>query len=270
MTQTMRNDDDAVPETVGHAIDKRILAMTTGREMSPMVRLAFDGALGTADYYHILELMPQGNPAALRKVPLEFMRYQSKDPLEEWEYLAGQRFRQDFEIAHRSGSTTVDYSRGAMFDTDMARANRAAGYEGRGYASPTSAVDVSQARIDAMSRRGSFAKHNKTSAWFLEAVIGFELWPKECATFLGEDVRYVSRRFREALHDAAGFYRIHVQASSKPRQIASCSPMPGSLARRSAEIGAGAAKTDAPLPNSQQTETPASDQMRAKEVDHVA
>lgn len=230
----VKTDDqwDAPPENtaLGDALDRRIMELTSHEEkLTPSARLSLYGSLGTADFYHIEELTRgAGEPKALRKVPLEFMRFQSKDCLEEWEYLAGQRWRGDFDAANRSGGMSVDPTRGDMFDTDAARKHRAAGYYGKGASRNHTAVDITSSRIDAMHRRGEFAKREPRSAWLLDAVVGFEIWPKDIATMWGQDVRYVGPRFREALQDAASFYRIAYKAMVK-QNVRAYQPAPGEL-----------------------------------------
>lgn len=214
-------DAEPSPQSLGRALDHRILQLTTAprANLTPMQRLALIGGLGPADFHHIRELTPGGDPAALKKVPLEFMYFQSKDKIAEWEYLAGQRFRHDFDIAHSQAKMVSNIMAGSMYDTETTRKHRSEGWHGKGGARNYSAHSIADARIDAMSRRGAFMSDKLISFYLAELIIGHEFWPKEIAAYMGDDPRYIGKRFREALADLAGFYRIHVQACPRPRPI---------------------------------------------------
>jgi hypothetical protein len=211
MTQKSPRDEwDCPPDVtdLGHAIDRTILKQTDGN-LSPAVKIAFDGALGIHDLPRIQDALAGIEIVAPhRQSPVDGLRANHRNPLLDWEWLAAQRFRVDFDIAHTAGGT-VNYERMGMFDTDLARKHRAAGYSGKGASRVASASGLADARLDAMQRRGAFAAQNRMSFWLAEAIVGFELWPKDVARVLKENPDYVGRRFREALHDLAGFYRMH-------------------------------------------------------------
>lgn len=199
-------------------IDAAILALTEGRELPPAVRIAFEGAMGVDDIHRIhdqlrgIEII-----APHRATPIEFMRLHPNQPLADYQYLAACKFREDFDTAHSMSSGVTNYARGEMYDTDLARADRARGYHGKGASRSASAGGHSDARLMAMHRRGAFAGIYRMSFWLAEAVIGFEIWPKAIADHWGEDQKYVGRRFREALDDLASFYRMHVRGPNQGR-----------------------------------------------------
>jgi len=199
------------------AMDQAILD-GTARNATPAMRLAFDGALGVDDLQRIHDQLHGIEIIAPHpRSPVEFLAYQAKDKLAEWEVRTTERFRLDFDLAHRPSAGVVNYDRLALHDTALAREHRAAGYAGKGAARTYSSGDVSDARIGAMQRRGAFLAASRTSFWFLEAIVGFELWPKDLAPHLGWDVRRVGYRFREAVADAAGFYRMHAKGPERSR-----------------------------------------------------
>lgn len=211
MAQTASDEWDEAPtvDEVGRALDRRILEQTT-KGMPPLARIAFEGAMGTADIQRIREQIGQIEIIAPHsRSPVEFMCSHPKDKLAEWEKLACDRFRLDFDTAHRSSSMTVNYDALAAHATDRTRAHQRHGYSGRSAMRMPRMHDTSTARISAMQRRGAFAARHPLSFWLAEAIIGWELWPKDIAPYLEEDARTIGRLFRVAIADLAGFYRLH-------------------------------------------------------------
>lgn len=201
---------------LGPNFDHRIGSIIARSKLSPMARLCVFGAVNVLDAKDMeagIVLDARGG-GGTGKSPLEFYAFQSRDPLEEWEYLAGLRFREDFDLAH-GGSGTLNLERMSLYATEATRMQHAQGYVGRSAARVSQAGDLSVARIDAMGRRGDLAKQCHVSFWLAEHIIGYDFWPKEVAQYLGVDVRYIGPRFREALQRIAGFYSVVFTSKSR-------------------------------------------------------
>ncbi|MGE0698024.1 MAG: hypothetical protein AB7O57_02915 [Hyphomicrobiaceae bacterium] len=214
------------PEDLVRALDRRILEAT--RSPSPAMRLAFDGALGVHDIARIHDALHGIEVVAPHpRAPIDFMRTNAKEPLAHWEEVTAERFRLDFDLAMSQSAGVLAYDRLGHHDTDLTRKHRSAGYSGRGVSRSTSRGGGGEARLAAMQRRGAFAGQHHMSFWLLEAIVGFELFPKDVAPHLGWDARRVGWRFRDALADAAGFYRVHAKGlNSLPIKVATSLPGP--------------------------------------------
>jgi hypothetical protein len=188
-----------------------------------------------AQFYRGLELLlsKEVKPAGLAplqrigfdgRAPLDYLYFQSRDRLEYWEWIAGKRFEYDWQRARTDAPVTVSLdglmlAKVARPTAEQRRRERlnpttfrpAAGRRVR------SKPELGDSRLDAMARIGRLQDEvSKISFWLLEQVIGTERTLKQVAELLGEDQRYVGRRFREALWDAAGHYRM--VPSSRPRR----------------------------------------------------
>lgn len=206
-------DAEPTPENYGRALDDRILNLTSAGEVPPAAKIAFDGATGVDDLSRLHDAVQSIEIIAPHKAtPIEYMRRQARNPLAEWEYLAAMRFRADFDVVHASSSGVANYASMGMYDTALSRQHAKAGYTGKGASRMASTGGIADARLSAMQRRGAFAQGAGHMSFYLaEAIIGLELWPRDVAAHLGESPDYIGRRFREALHDLAGFYRLHAR-----------------------------------------------------------
>ena len=198
----------AASELMG-SLDHRIYELTKSN-MTPLMKLEFDGSLGVADIQHIHEqLMGIEIIAPHPRSPVEYWMTSARDKLTEWQTATCDRFRADFEFAMASYSGVMNYENIGFHDTELTRKHRAAGYGGRGASRHYSRTEIADQRLAAMQRRGAFQKANHRAFWFCEAIIGFELWPKDLAPHLQIDLREVRSHFNLALMSAAGFYRLH-------------------------------------------------------------
>jgi hypothetical protein len=224
-------------DDLGPSLDSKIAFLTQEKALPPLVRLAFEGSVAKNETALLAKKMPsnvqyaadirieaeskvpgeQPRSGLNNKSPLEFFRFQARDRLEDWEYLAGVRFRMDFEIAHRPSGGVADASRAALFMTErLAKDIRdGIGRNRKGASRNQSPGDISVSRLDAMRRRGELAKRCLVSFWLAEKIIGEEHWPKDVAAYLHEDVRYIGPRFREALAVLAGYYRLNERSTSR-------------------------------------------------------
>jgi hypothetical protein len=225
MAEPAQQDDDEI----GPSVEARMRAAIRSSNLQPLARVCLFGAAGTLDAKGIIDSMPvdERGGGGTGRSPLEYFRFQAKEKLEDWEYLAGYRFRQDFDLAHRATGGTVNFERSSLYATELARQHAAAGYHGKGAARAASAGDISVARLDAMTRRGQLAKECYVSFWLAEHIIGHEFWPKDVAAFLRVDPRYVGPRFREALQRIAGFYLTVFRSDSRAKtQVYHAPPSP--------------------------------------------
>lgn len=157
--------------------------------------------------------------------PLDYLYFQSKAGIEWWEYLAGMRFAYDWHQAQ--GSAGLAASLEGLMLAKIAKKTRAERKAERlrpttfppkkakrPKAGPSAAVD---ARIDAMARVGRLAKRvSNVSFYLLEQVVGEERWLKDVAARLGVSPEYVAVRFREALVEAAAYYRLSAATRRRP------------------------------------------------------
>jgi hypothetical protein len=178
--------------------------------LAPLQRIGFDGRAPQVEF--ISERLPN---------ELRGVRNVSQTPLD---YLYFQRFEYDWQRARTDAPVTVSLdglmlAKVARPTAEQRRRERlnpttfrpAAGRRVR------SKPELGDSRLDAMARIGRLQDEvSKISFWLLEQVIGTERTLKQVAELLGEDQRYVGRRFREALWDAAGHYRM--VPSSRPRR----------------------------------------------------
>ena len=192
--------------------------------LAPLQRIGFDGRAPQVEF--ISERLPNELRGVrnVSQTPLDYLYFQSRDRLEYWEWIAGKRFEYDWQRARTDAPVTVSLdglmlAKVARPTAEQRRRERlnpttfrpAAGRRVR------STPELGDSRLDAMARIGRLQDEvSKISFWLLEQVIGTERTLKQVAELLGEDQRYVGRRFREALWDAAGHYRM--VPSSRPRR----------------------------------------------------
>lgn len=139
------------------------------------------------------------------EAPLEWMFHRAKYPIAAWQYATGCLYRQDWQQSQVSSIGAVDPSRGELYLTDEVRAAGGSKASPR-YGAP---VDVAASKIEAMQRLGQLADQiSNLSYWLLEKVVAEEHPLKVVAQALAVDERYMHTRFKEALTEAAGFYRI--------------------------------------------------------------
>lgn len=212
---------------LGMTLEEKILLLTNARGIPPLARLAFHGAAGVDDADKIMlgtlveSYTPDPRAAAatrhVNRAPLEFYRFQAKDRIEDWEYLAGVKFREDFDLAHRSSTQTVDPTRSELYVTErlLKDVRNGVGRNRKAASRTCSPTGIAVSRLDAMTRRGRLAQRSLVSFWLCEHIVGHEIWPKDVARYLKMDVRYIGPRFREALADVAGFYRLSVTSTSR-------------------------------------------------------
>jgi hypothetical protein len=199
------------------ARDIPALAKTSGKlthgaatALRPLTRLAISGrTLEVVDF----EDADGVKTTAIRVnniAPLDWLATRSKDKLDPHQFEAGKRARGDFARARSSSIRIVEASSQALYRTaEMMRDQK--DWSGRGQASaqPRNASGASDARLDAVRRLGQLLDRIGSVSFFLiEQVVVFELSLAEVSTRTGEDQRYVSRRFREALDNAAAFYQL--------------------------------------------------------------
>lgn len=181
------------------------------RRHDPMTRIVFERLARDVTVTRIPDLQKPGAECegVLRIVeaPLEYMFHRAKYPIAVWQYATGCLFRQDWTTAQISTIKAVDPSRGELYLTDEVVA---AGGEGsRSSPRYSGPVNVADNKIDAMQRLGLLADQiSNMSYWLLEKVVGEEFPLKQIAGGLKLDERYVHTRFKEALTEAASFYRL--------------------------------------------------------------
>ncbi len=156
---------------------------------------------------------PDGSTATVARVqntsPLEWLASRSRDPLQPYQLETGRLVVRDFHRARQSSIRVANVSAGALYRTaDMMKQSK--DWDGRGAASKQPrAYGVSDARLDAIRRLGSLLAHvGAVSFHLLERVLSDEVGLAALTAELGEDQKYVSRRFREALDSAASFYQL--------------------------------------------------------------
>jgi hypothetical protein len=157
------------------------------------------------------------------KSPLEYMFYQSQAPIERFQYLAGLKFRVDYSMAMPSSSGVVNYdSMAEMAIEESAKALREFNEKTFRQSYAKTQFDFNgpnDSRIDAMDRLGALAAEiSDVGFYMLKRVVGEEYQIKDVASFLGEDRRYVSKRFHEALTEAAAHYRLLSKNSGRNMQ----------------------------------------------------
>jgi hypothetical protein len=205
--------------------EQLIAAQIRRAELKPLQRIGFDGQPRSIE-----ELPHPDEPKAWARrntsaSPLEYLRWQSKAPLADWEYLTGKRFEHDWAIAYHNGQLTMPLERVMQIRREHEPRRRPgqaprvvtfkprfAKRQARG---PIEAM--SDARIDALARLGILmACVSNVTFFMLREVIGHERWLKDVAAQMGVSQEYAAQRFREALCDAALHYAD--EPSRKPRR----------------------------------------------------
>ena len=197
------------------AMEQLIARELREAKLTPLQQIGFEGRAPRVEYHPLpLENPERKYPRNVNASPLDQMFFKAKKKIELWQWVAGKRFEYDWRRSRSDGPVTVNYDPLALFATDSAKPKRQKGdpvvtFRPRGGRRVMSAPTVDDTRLDAIARLGRLAAEiSNTGFWLLEHVIGHE-WPlKVVAARLGVDERYVSERFREALTEAAGFYRL--------------------------------------------------------------
>lgn len=196
----------------------RLQAETDRHDLPPITRIVFDGIPHVSNYC----LRDEGpvyfdatsvggierQPITSKMAPLEFLHFQARTPIALYQYIAGVLFRTDFEMSRVGSSGVIDASRLAMFAVDGIDKERSE-YHGKGAKRMVRVANVSDRRLDALKRLGAIAaKISDLSYWMLEKVVGDERPISEVAKIMRADERYAGPRFREALDEAAKYYRL--------------------------------------------------------------
>lgn len=215
-------------EDLARARYYRALEMVIAREtreqaarLAPLAKIGFDGRAP------FIEAVPHpDNPRAaiervINQTPLDYLRFQARSPLDHWEWVTGKRFEYDWHVAtyDRRITGNLDFAAIAKPMTAAERRRREAlTFRPRSSArAPARPGSVADSRLDAMARLGRLAAEiSQVSYWLLEHIVGHEWTLERTARALGVDQRYLGPRFREALTEAAGHYRLG--PSARPRR----------------------------------------------------
>lgn len=141
--------------------------------------------------------------------PLEAMYSYAKRPLEEFQYLAGCRFRVDWHLSRLSPLGAIDYAQAATYAVDDVLKAKGA-IEGPKLSKVLRTVrNPSDSKLDAIKRLGDLFNHIGGVSYYLaDKVIGEERSVTQIARVMGKNERYMNERFRECLDDLAGHYKL--------------------------------------------------------------
>jgi hypothetical protein len=154
--------------------------------------------------------------------PLQWLSTRNRDPLEPHQIEAGRRAEQDFMRARGQQVRVADVASAALYRTHQMMQD-AKTWTGRGAAKVHRGNPDADYRIDAVRRLGAMQDHvGAVSFKLLSMVIGAEMSLAAVAEATGEDPKFIGRRFREALDDAASFYSLAPRGHvSHPGRVAS-------------------------------------------------
>ena len=185
----------------------------TASPSAPALRTLTRLALAGRTYRPEEIAQADGSKATVARVqnmdPLQWLISRSRDPLQPHQAEAARRAQKDFARARSSSVKVAGASAQALYRTADAM-NAAKEWTGRstGSAQPRS-FTVSDHRLDAIRRLGQMMEHvGAVSFHLLSRVLGDDVGLTALSEELGEDQKYVSRRLREALDQAASFYSI--------------------------------------------------------------
>ena len=177
--------------------------------LRPLTRLALAGR----NYRPEEVTAPDGTKANFARVqnmdPLQRLISRSRDPLQPHQAEAARRAQKDFSRARQSNLKVADASAQAFYRTaDMMKAGKE--WTGRNASSSQPRTfAVADHRLDAIRRLGQMMENvGAVSFHLLSRVLGDEIELAALSDEFGEDQKYVSRRLREALDQAASFYSI--------------------------------------------------------------
>lgn len=196
------------------ALEHVLLREAKEAPMSPLQSIGFDGRPPTISFVTRpelpVEIRGQRNTSS---TPLDYLYFQAKTPISYWEWVAGKRFEYDVQQSRRDAPVTADLSRLMMAKVERltaAEKRRVVTFRPKATAKRGKAsFDVNDTRLDAMARLGRLQDEiSKISFYLLDQLIGQERTLAEIARRIDADQRYVSQRFREALWEAAGHYRM--------------------------------------------------------------
>lgn len=201
-----------------------ILATSSEGHHTPLTKICFDGMAREVSAVRIPDIAKPddaGEPA-LRVVsaPLEWMFYRAPKPIEVWQYQAGVLYRQNYHAAQISPARAVDMCAAALYATEEVLKSKGKGARAnKRYGTDYTAADN---RIDAVRAIGQLAGHISNMSYFLLwRVVGEEYSLSRMAAVMGEDKRYIMGRFREALTEAASYYRLTTgERPSRPAAVA--------------------------------------------------
>jgi hypothetical protein len=202
-----------------------ILASSSGEHHTPLTKICFDGMAREVSAVRIPDIARPDDPGepALRVVsaPLEWMFYRAPKPIEVWQYQAGVLYRKQYHAAQISPARAVDMGAAALYATAEVMAAKGAGARAnKRYGTDFTAADH---RIDAVREIGHLMSRISNLSYFLLwRVVGEEYSLSRMAAVMGEDKRYLMGRFREALTEAAGYYRL--ATNDRPSRPAAVAP----------------------------------------------
>lgn len=182
-------------------------------KLTPLQQIGFDGRSPRVEYHPLPgENMNRKLPRNVNSSPLDYLFFQSKKPLPLWAWATGKRFLYDYRRSRSDVPVTVNFDPLDLFRVDRTRRRKSDPVQTfrpkSGRRAPTIPT-IHDSRLDAIARLGRLAAEiSKCSFWLLEHVIGEEWTLREAAARLAADERYIAERFREALTEAAGFYRM--------------------------------------------------------------
>jgi hypothetical protein len=202
-----------------------ILEASLGDHHTPLTRICFEGMAREVSAVRVPDIARPDDPGepALRVVsaPLEWMFYRAPKPIEIWQYQAGVLYRKQHHAAQISPARAVDMSAAALYATAEVMAAKGAGARAnKRYGTDFTAADH---KIDAVREIGRLMNRISNLSYFLLwRVVGEEYSLSRMAAIMGEDKRYLVTRFREALTEAAAFYRL--TTNDRPSRPAAVTP----------------------------------------------
>jgi hypothetical protein len=218
--QTAAWDREPDVEDVSRSLVEHIAARSIHAEMTPMAKIALDGALGVGDLRRIEDQLGGIEIVAPHRLsPVEYLV--QRGTLSDLEQAVCRMYRLDYDMAMDRSSGVMNYDAIGFHATEQTRQDQKRGWTGKGAARTVRARDIGAARLTAMQRRGAFARDHYVAAWLAEAIIGREMFPSALEGTLGCGSRQIMAHFRVALAELAAFYRLAAQAKPRPRGITS-------------------------------------------------
>jgi hypothetical protein len=146
--------------------------------------------------------------------PLDLMY--SKKIISHELWLAGVRFRSDYELAHVIGEQTVNWSRMQMAVQEADRDRDELAWPTRTPKQPMAYRDVTPRYVDKRQELEQLgAKLSPVSFALLVCVCGRGVGIEELSTLVEENRAYLGRRFREALEEVHQWYSARIEAREK-------------------------------------------------------
>lgn len=206
----------------GRAVQRRDTATETAHEATRPANPALDSlrplsrvslARDAREFRPVEVQADDGTGAMVARVqnvsPLDWLAKRARDPLQPFQLEAGRLVERDFARARSGGirGSSTSWAAAALYATHEAmQANES----GRGFARRAGAsYSVADHRLDAIRKLGQL--HDAVGAvsfHLLSRFIGDEIGIGDLARECGEDEKFIGRRLREALDDAAAFYSL--------------------------------------------------------------